>query len=198
MGEESRLRVEQMKKVNEERMRIADEERRIEVEKQKRIELERSKFLEQKKLELQRKEEVQKVEFRQNQEEHVKREKIRRNDENKKIERKLQENVASQEESKKKVSGGDCPSFGVHYQPHVDPEITYNVKSWSACSNLCRFRRACQFWSWVDENGGRWAFKCTTMTNIPNITMTENNFVSGGRDCGYIEDCCRGRFMVQA
>ena len=83
--------------------------------------------------------------------------------------------------------GGDCPSFGVHYQPHVDAEITYNVKSWSACSNLCRFRRACQFWSWVDENGGRWAFKCTTMTNIPNITMTENNIVSGGRDCGYIE-----------
>ena len=87
--------------------------------------------------------------------------------------------------------GGDCPSFGVPLYPYVDAELTDNVKSWSACSNLCRFRRACQFWTWVDENGGDWgpdwAIKCITMTNIPNVTMTENNGVSGGRDCGYIE-----------
>ena len=61
---------------------------------------------------------------------------------------------------------------------------TPNVKSLSGCSDICKERADCQFWTWVDENGpADYALQCITMTNIPE-TISQPNIVSGGRDCG--------------
>ena len=77
---------------------------------------------------------------------------------------------------------GMCPYMDTNTSPHENGETTDNVASWSACSDLCRARTDCQFWTWCNENMGAWAFKCITMTNIPT-TRTESNIISGGRNC---------------
>ena len=78
-----------------------------------------------------------------------------------------------------------CVNFNTNTDAHEDPNITENVASWSACSDLCRARTDvdCQFWTWVDENGGEYALQCITMTNKPE-TYSQNNIVSGERECG--------------
>ena len=78
-----------------------------------------------------------------------------------------------------------CVNFNTntYTEPNDNRKTNENVASWSACSDLCRARTECQFWTWVDENGSAdWALKCITMSNIP-ITYTNNNIVSGGREC---------------
>ena len=75
-----------------------------------------------------------------------------------------------------------CVNFNTNTRPTENRKEYENVASWSACSDLCRARTDCQFWTWCNENMGAWAFKCITMTNIPT-TRTESNIISGGRNC---------------
>ena len=75
-----------------------------------------------------------------------------------------------------------CVNFNTNTRPTENRKEYENVASWSACSDLCRARTDCQFWTWCNENMGAWALKCITMSNIPTI-RNENNIVSGGRNC---------------
>ena len=89
------------------------------------------------------------------------------------------------------VSGGrdcsgpelPCPSVDVNTWSRQNAEETWNVASWSDCSDLCRQRQGCTAWTWHHENAGQWALWCVTMTGYGN-TAHDTNVVSGGRDCG--------------
>ena len=81
-------------------------------------------------------------------------------------------------------SGGElpCPSVNVNTESRENDEVTQNVESWDACSELCRQREDCRHWTWHHENSGIWALKCVTMTGY-GYTAPNTVVVSGERDC---------------
>ena len=90
-------------------------------------------------------------------------------------------------------SGGElpCPGVNVNTQSRENAEVTLNVASWGACSELCRQRQGCTAWSWHHENAeNATPFMCITMTGYGN-TAHDTNVVSGGRDCqtGKFQPC---------
>ena len=93
-------------------------------------------------------------------------------------------------------SGGElpCPGVNVNTLSRENAEVTRNVASWGACSNLCRQRQGCTAWSWHHENAGQWALQCVTMTGY-GYTAHDTNVVSGGRDCetGTFQPCTSRR-----
>ena len=56
------------------------------------------------------------------------------------------------------------------------------MKSWGACSELCRQKAGCKYWIWCHERAGPWAFQCFTMSDY-GYTNHDTNVVSGTRDC---------------
>ena len=75
-----------------------------------------------------------------------------------------------------------CPNVYVNTISRENAEVTLNVASWGACSELCRQRQGCTAWTWHHENAGQWALQCVTMTGY-GYTAHDTNVVSGGRDC---------------
>ena len=66
----------------------------------------------------------------------------------------------------------------------ANEEITENVKSWFDCSELCREREGCKYWTWINEKHGSKALKCRTMTDgVIELSNSYNTLVSGARDC---------------
>ena len=47
-----------------------------------------------------------------------------------------------------------CPSVDVNTWSRQNAEETWNVASWSDCSDLCRQRQGCTAWTWHHENAG--------------------------------------------
>ena len=75
-----------------------------------------------------------------------------------------------------------CPSINLNTQSQENEELTKNVASWSACSELCRQKEGCKAWTWAHKDAGQWALNCVTMTGY-GYTNFDTNVVSGGRDC---------------
>ena len=75
-----------------------------------------------------------------------------------------------------------CPSINLNTQSQENEELTKNVASWSACSELCRQKEGCKAWIWHHKDAGEWALWCVTMEGY-GYTNYDTNVVSGGRDC---------------
>ena len=55
--------------------------------------------------------------------------------------------------------------------------------SWFDCSELCREREDCKYWTWINEKG-TFAFRCYTMTDgVIDFSISYSVYVSGARDC---------------
>ena len=75
-----------------------------------------------------------------------------------------------------------CPDVSFNTRGRIGAELTKDVASWSACSDLCRARRGCRYWTWHKEEAGQFAFRCITMTDV-NTRVSDNNAVSGTKTC---------------
>ena len=75
-----------------------------------------------------------------------------------------------------------CPDVSYNTRGRIDAELTEGVASWSACSDLCRARRGCRYWTWHKQEAGQYAFRCVTMTDV-DTRVSDNNAVSGTKKC---------------
>ena len=75
-----------------------------------------------------------------------------------------------------------CPDVSFNTRGRIDAELTEGVASWSACSDLCRTRRGCRYWTWHKEEAGLFTFRCVTMTDVDS-RVSDNNAVSGTKKC---------------
>ena len=82
-------------------------------------------------------------------------------------------------------TGGElsCPSDNVNTQSRENAEKTFDVTSWSACSEVCRQKPSCQHWTWNKDPTASAYQQCTTMSGYGN-TDANDRTVSGDRDCG--------------
>ena len=59
-----------------------------------------------------------------------------------------------------------------------------NVMSWFDCSELCREREDCKYWTWINEKHGSAGLRCVTMTDgVIDLSNSYSTHVSGARDC---------------
>ena len=75
-----------------------------------------------------------------------------------------------------------CPDVSFNTRGRIEAELTEGVASWSACSDLCRARRGCRYWTWHKDEAGQFAFRCITMTDV-NTRVSDNNAISGTKKC---------------
>ena len=82
-------------------------------------------------------------------------------------------------------TGGElsCPSDNVNTQSRENAEKTFDVISWSACSEVCRQKPSCQHWTWNKDPTASAYQQCTTMSGYGN-THANDRTMSGDRDCG--------------
>ena len=75
-----------------------------------------------------------------------------------------------------------CARVGVNTIQREDQKYTDNVTSWTACSNVCREREDCKYWTWRTENSSV-PNRCLTMTGYSH-TKEGAKTVTGDRNCG--------------
>ena len=75
-----------------------------------------------------------------------------------------------------------CPDYNHNTRDRENAVITDGIASWSACSNLCRERSDCRYWTWHQEDAGQYAFRCVTMSDV-NSRVPDSNAVSGTKNC---------------
>ena len=75
-----------------------------------------------------------------------------------------------------------CPDTGFNTREREAAQLTDGVSSWAACSDLCRRRRGCRYWTWHHENAGQYSYRCVTMTQV-NYRVADPSAVSGTKNC---------------
>ena len=74
-------------------------------------------------------------------------------------------------------SGSECPEKNRNYIEREDSEVTENVWSWVACSDICSARADCTAWTLNTKR-----HMCITMRSF-GIRRYEHMRVSGSREC---------------
>ena len=72
------------------------------------------------------------------------------------------------------------PDYEYNTGGRKNAEKTDGVKSISDCSDLCKDRSDCQYWTW--HHAGPYAFRCVTMSDA-KTRYQSTNAVSGTRNC---------------
>ena len=78
---------------------------------------------------------------------------------------------------------GLCQDENVNLLNRKGAESTKNVKSWQACSDLCREKKGCKNWVWHREGTPSHSLECVTMTGYGGKSNNKN-CISGDRECG--------------
>ena len=75
-----------------------------------------------------------------------------------------------------------CPNNNVSTmaESYHNATVTNEIKSWYACSDLCRQSNDCRYWTWYKDDPR--ANECVTMTTHDDF-KSDNNAVSGDRNC---------------
>ena len=77
---------------------------------------------------------------------------------------------------------GICQDENVNLLNRKGAESTKNVKSWQACSDLCREKKGCKNWVWHREKTYH-GLECVTMTGYGKKYNCKD-CISGDRNCG--------------
>jgi len=86
----------------------------------------------------------------------------------------------------KEKCGPPCPDRGAVYKHRVNEQVHKNIPSWEACSDKCRTRSDCKYWTW--HSGDR-SYNCVTMTGYrrregnDNMVSGTSQCLDGGSDC---------------
>ena len=75
-------------------------------------------------------------------------------------------------------SSDKCPAQNMMAVGGAGRERNENVKSWEECSDCCRKKSDCKYWTWNKPQS-----VCVTMTNARSVKQKKNVW-SGVRECG--------------
>ena len=75
-------------------------------------------------------------------------------------------------------SSDKCPAQNMMAMGGAGRERNENVKSWEECSDCCRKKSDCKYWTWNKPQS-----VCVTMTNARSVKQKKNVW-SGVRECG--------------
>ena len=75
-------------------------------------------------------------------------------------------------------SSDKCPAQNMMAMGGAGRERNENVKSWEECSDCCRKKSDCKYWTWYSPQS-----LCVTMTNARSLKVSKKR-MSGTRECG--------------
>ena len=79
-----------------------------------------------------------------------------------------------------------CPAY-IMFKARIGGDITNNVTDWESCSQICRTRTECKYWTWHMRTHPKahLRLKCYTMIERYDKIWKHYNSYSGDRQCGF-------------